>query len=376
MKVLLIPDKFKGSLSSEGVINAVRRGIQQVVSGVQVHCVLASDGGDGFLDSVSKNVVSNLIKVETVDPLGRIIKADYLLDPKTKTAYIELAKASGLELLSVGERKVMNCSTYGTGLQIKDAIAKGVSSIYLGLGGSATNDAGMGIAVALGYRFTDFQGKTLEPVGSNLSKIHTIHSDGSIKDLDSISFFAINDVDNPLYGSKGAAHIYAEQKGASNSEIMELDRGLRHFSKIVKQQLKKEEAELPGSGAAGGTAYGLKAFFKAQFISGIDFVLHLSKVEELLTAHHFDFIITGEGKFDNQTLHGKLIKGVVGLGKRFEIPVVVVCGQLAIDDKDKLAELGLHTVLEIKDASKPLEYNMENAELLIENSVAAFFQNR
>ncbi len=375
MRVLLVPDKFKGSLSAEAVIKAIQEGLEQQISNVQVHSLLASDGGDGFLDAVSKHVGSDYIEVDTVDPLGRSIKASYLLNPHDKTAYIELAKASGLELLSASERKVMNCSTYGTGLQIKDAIAKGVASIYLGLGGSATNDAGMGIATAMGYRFTDFQGKVLEPIGSNLSEIHTIHSEGSIKKLDSISFLAINDVDNPLYGRKGAAYTYAEQKGANDAEIRELDKGLRHFSKIVKQQLRKDVAELAGSGAAGGTAFGLKAFFNAKFISGIDFVLGLSNVDALLSAHDFDFIITGEGKFDNQTLHGKLIKGVVDLGKRYKLPVLVVCGQVDMD-KGKLAKLGIHTVIEIGDASKSLEYNMKNAQQLIENSVAAFFQNR
>ena len=241
----------------------------------------------------------------------------------------------------------------------------------MGLGGSATNDAGIGIAEALGFYFLDSDGNQLKPVGNNLSKIHSIHKKTNAISLKGISFFAVNDVENPLFGENGAAHTYAKQKGANNKEIEALDSGLKDFDKLVQRQTKKNSAVLPGSGAAGGTAYGLKVFCDAEFVSGIAFVLGISKVEELLTNTKFDYIITGEGKFDDQTLHGKLIKGVLDLGERFNVPVLALCGELDIDEKT-LGEFNRLHVLEIKDTTKPLKYNMKNARVLIEKAIENF----
>jgi len=374
MKILLIPDKFKGSLTAQEVIESISKGVRTVFPKSQIRAVQASDGGEGFLDSIRANVDCSVIRIDTVDPLGRKIKADYLQNSTDHSAYIELSTASGLALLKDQEKDVMQASTFGTGLQIKDAILKGSTSIYIGLGGSATNDAGLGIAEALGYYFLDSNGDPLAPVGKNLSKIKSIHKKSNSISLKGISFFAVNDVQNPLYGPEGAAHTYAKQKGASSDEIQELDCGLQDFDSLVQLQTKKYVANVLGSGAAGGTAYGLKVFCDASFISGIDFILELSKVPQLLAQNDFDYIITGEGKFDKQTLQGKLIRGVIALGKRFELPVVAVCGQLDLDKK-ALAEFDLLTVLEIKDASQPLAYNMANAGMLIEKSIRLFLKN-
>ncbi|TMM53639.1 glycerate kinase [Maribacter algarum] len=373
MKILLIPDKFKGSLTAREVIESMRRGINSVFPDAIVHSVRASDGGDGFLDTILANVNCDAIEVDTVDSLGRDIKTEYLYNPKNNSAYIELAKTSGLALLNEGERNVMKTSTFGTGLLIKDAILKGSTSIYLGIGGSATNDVGLGIAEALGYYFLDNNGNQLAPNGANLSKINSIHKSSNSISLKGVSFFAINDVDNPLYGPEGAAHIYGKQKGGSPEEIEQLDFGMQDFANLVQLQTKKDDAMLSGSGAAGGTAYGLKIFCDAEFISGIDFVLGISKVEEILRQNEFDYIITGEGKIDSQTLYGKLIKGVVELGNRFDVPVVALCGQLDLDKKEVLKFENL-TVLEIQDTSKPLNYNMENAGLLIEKVIQSFLK--
>ncbi len=374
MKVLLIPDKFKGSLDAKEVIRAISKGIYQVHPDAKIFSVLASDGGDGFLNAVSENLDCAEIKMDTVDPLNRVVKADHLYDTTTKTAYIELAKASGLELLHDAERDVMRTSTYGTGLQIRHAIENGATKVYLGLGGSATNDAGTGIAKAMGYCFLNDLGYELEPVGGQLSNIATIEKIDGAPDLKAISFYAVNDVDNPLYGKQGAAFVYAEQKGASSIEVRQLDKGLRHLESIVKDQLNKNAAQLPGAGAAGGTAYGLNVFLNAEFISGIDFVLGLAKVNQLLADHHFNYIITGEGKFDRQTLHGKLIKGVIDLGKRYQVPVIAVCGQSDIDSAQSKS-IGLEQILEIKDTAKSLQYSMDNAAWLIEETTSFFFKS-
>lgn len=373
MKVLLIPDKFKGSLSANEVIESISKGLRMVFPEVTIHSVQASDGGDGFLDSILANVDCDIVKVDTVDSLGREIEAEYLYNSRDNSAYIELAKASGLTLLKEAERDVMQTSTFGTGLQIKEAILKGSTSIYLGLGGSATNDAGLGIAEALGFYFLDGDGNQLAPIGRNLSKVNSIHKKNNCLSLKEISFFAVNDVDNPLYGPKGAAYTYAKQKGANDKEIQELDCALQDLANVVQLQTKRDVANHAGSGAAGGTAYGLKVFCDATFVSGIDFVLGISKVEELLAPNDFDYIITGEGKFDNQTLHGKLINGIIDAGQRFEVPVLVLCGQLELEKKtlEKFKHL---SVLEIKDSTKPLEYSMQNAGMLIEKSVELFFK--
>lgn len=373
MKVLLIPDKFKGSLTAGEVIESISMGLLKVFPDTIVYSVQASDGGDGFLDSILANVKCEVFRVDTVDPIGRNIQAEYLYNSKDNSAYIELAKASGMTLLKEAERNAMKTSTFGTGLLIKDAVLRGSTSVYLGLGGSATNDAGLGIAEALGYYFLDSDGNQLTPNGNNLSKIHSIHKKSTSLSLKGVSFFAVNDVDNPLFGPKGAAYTYAKQKGANKEEIEELDCGMQDLSKVVQLQTGRDVANLAGSGAAGGTAYGLKVFCDAQFVSGIDFVLGISKVEELLAQNDFDYIITGEGKFDDQTLHGKLIKGVIDLGKRSKVPVLALCGQLDLDKKllDKFDQL---TVMEIKDASKSLGYNMKNAAMLIEKAMEVFLK--
>ncbi|WP_373519870.1 glycerate kinase [Pricia sp.] len=374
MKVLLIPDKFKGSLDAKEVIRAISEGVCQVHPGAEIFSVLASDGGDGFLNAVSENLNCTTTTVVTVDPLNRKMEAVYLFDNVTKTAYIELAKASGLELLKGAERDVMRTSSYGTGLQIRHAIENGATKIYLGLGGSATNDGGTGIAKALGYRFLDDLGHELEPVGGELSKIAKIEKKDVALDVTGISFHAVNDVNNPLYGKQGAAYVYAEQKGATSKEIQKLDKGLRHLEAIVKDQLKKNAAQLPGAGAAGGTAYGLNVFLNAEFISGIDFVLRLAKVNQLLSDHHFEYIITGEGKFDEQTLHGKLIKGVIDLGRQYQIPVIAICGQSDIDSAQSKS-IGLEVILEIRDTAKSVQYSMDNAARLIRESIFSFFKS-
>nr|WP_273567212.1 glycerate kinase [Maribacter sp. Hal144] len=212
MRILLIPDKFKGSLSAQGVIDALKKGIHAAIPTAEFFSVLASDGGDGFLNSIAANVLCENVFIDTVDPLGRKITSTYLLNKNDETAYIELAKASGLELLSLQERNAMVTSTYGTGLEIKDAIQKGATKIYVGLGGSATNDGGIGIANALGYDFQDESGVVLNPIGKNLSLIHAIKKNNQIFPAD-VSVFAVNDVDNPLFGKRGAAYTYGAQKG-------------------------------------------------------------------------------------------------------------------------------------------------------------------
>jgi len=373
MKFLLIPDKFKGSLSAEAVIGAMEEGILSASPDSECYGVLASDGGDGFLDAIARYRPTEQIVHKTTDPLGRPIEAWYLYNAEDQVAYVELAQAAGLVLLAEGDRSALKTSTYGTGLQIRHAIARGAKTVYLGLGGSATTDAGTGIARALGYRFPDSVGKELEPKGENLLKIASIDATGVEEQIRQASLIAVCDVDNPLYGPGGAAYVYAGQKGATEPEIELLDKGLRHLDALVTSQLGKECAHLPGTGAAGGTSYGLKAFFDAEFLGGTSFILQMAGIPDLLKEHSIDFILTGEGKIDGQTLSGKLISGVLALGRQFNIPVIAVCGKLGIPLQEMKAA-GVKDVIEVGKPGKSLEYNMTHAASLLREAVSRYFQ--
>jgi glycerate kinase len=363
MKALIIPDAFKDSLSASEVATSMRKGIHDLYPDAKIFHIAASDGGEGFLNSVHTYVESlNEFVSDTIDPLGRPIRAPWLFSPGTKTAYIELARASGLELLSGNNRNPCITSTYGTGLQIRDAIEKGATSIYLGIGGSATNDAGTGIATALGYKFLDKNGNQLQATGENLSKIRTVLKPD--KDFSYIRFVAINDVLNPLFGIEGAAFTYAKQKGAGPEEIVLLDKGLEHLSKIISEQLGNNYANTPGAGAAGGTAFGLKSFFNADFISGVSFVLKLARFRELITSETIDAIITGEGCIDSQTAYGKLVFGVVTEASSIGIPVLAVCGKLNLDSEG-VKKLGLAAAAELYHPDQAPGYSYEHASELV-----------
>ncbi|MCB0472851.1 MAG: glycerate kinase [Flavobacteriaceae bacterium] len=371
MRILLIPDKFKGSLTARQVIDAIKKGISAYDPSIEFEACIASDGGDGFLDAIAETHPVDKINILSIDPLGR--KIDTFYYTQDKTAYIELANSSGLALLTSEERNVLKTATYGTGMQIADALDKGIDEIYIGLGGSATNDGGMGIAVALGYRFLDQNKMELEPIGENLQFIDKIVPPDTGRFINT-AFFAVNDVKNPLFGTNGAALVYGKQKGADQKALILLDKGLVNLHTKVKEQLKIDVSHLPGSGAAGGAAYGLKVFFQAEFISGIDFILQKNNIHHKLKDGQIDLIITGEGKIDKQTTQGKLIDGITGIGKKYGIPVLAVCGinELTFAEREKL---GLRAVIGIHDDSKSLEYTMNNASELLQRIVNQYFKD-
>ena len=374
MKLLLIPDKFKGSLTSEEVSKAFVVGVEKAGVKFTSHYIKASDGGDGFMEAVANYKACISVQVISENPLGKPIQSYYLYNQESNSAYIEMANTSGMELLLKEERNPLLTSTFGTGLQVKDAIGKGIKNIYIGLGGSATNDGGIGIANALGYVFLDAEGQRLPPTGESLNYIETIDDTRVAANLKQVSFYAINDVTNPLYGAQGAAYVYAAQKGATNDMIQELDKGLENLDAVVLEKYKLKNSKIQGSGAAGGTAYGLKSFLGADYISGIDFILTLSGVKTLLDNEKFDFLVTGEGKIDEQTFSGKLIQGVLNLGKSFNIPVLAICGKLEVT-KEKLKQSGVFDVLEIQDPAKSLDFNMQNAAELLTNKTATYFSS-
>lgn len=327
MKVLIAPDKFKGTLTAHEVCDAIEAGIKKFDSSIQTFKLPLADGGEGSLDILEKSLDLDRVSVEVHDPIFRLTPSSYCL--KNKTAYVEMATASGLQLLKQEERNATKTTTLGTGELILDAIQKGATTIYLFVGGSATNDGGIGMAKTLGYNFIDSSGKELEPIGANLSAISKIHISTKV-DFSKISFIVATDVKNPLYGEKGAAQVYAPQKGADPEEVESLDEGLKNFANILESTFGKNFSQIPGAGAAGGIGAGAMAFLNAEIRNGIDTIMDIVGFEKHLLDS--DLVITGEGKFDQQTLEGKVIQGIIQQSQKHHKPVGVICGISTLED--------------------------------------------
>ena len=329
-----------------------------------------ADGGDGFSSILKHYFQTRTVNAITVDPLGRTIETKYQLNKKDRLAIIEMASASGLVLLKEPERNPLLTSTAGTGILIADASRLGARKIILGLGGSATNDAGTGILSSLGITFMDESGNWLEPTGENLLKIHSVSVPDNLMD---ISFEIAADVENPLFGPKGAAFVYGPQKGADPEMVETLDQGLRHFASIIRQQFAKDISSFPGSGAAGGIAAGLSAFFDVTMKKGVELVLQANNLEQHLTGA--DLVITGEGRIDDQSGYGKVVGTIASLAKKYKVPCVAFCGLLDIS-KDDARLLGLEAAYAIADPAKTSEENMANGYSLLRDATKKFLLPR
>lgn len=371
MKILVAPDKFKGSLSAQEVCDAIEKGIKKHDSTIEVIKHPLADGGEGTLEILQHYFPLKNVVLEVQNPLFKTIKASYFVSKDT--AYIEMSNASGLQLL---EKKDQNCyytSTIGTGQLIKDAISKGFKNINLFIGGSATNDAGIGMATALGYFFFDANGNQLSPIGKELINISKIDSNSLFFDLNKINFTVICDVKNPLFGENGAAYVYAAQKGASKKEIELLNKGLQNFSVQVQNHLNIDVNNIEGSGAAGGLGAGAVAFLNAKMQSGIEFVLEQTNFNNQINKG-IDLIITGEGSVDKQTLQGKVVKGISDVSKKNNIPFYIVAG--IVKDKDIIVEglspLGISSIMEL---GVSVDEAMKNASKHVNAIANAIFRN-
>jgi len=328
MKFVIAPDKFKGSLTGFEFCDAVEEGLRMVFKDAEILKRPLADGGDGTMEVANHYIKGEKVAVSVNDPLFRPISASYLYSDETKIAYIEMAEASGLKLLTKNERNCIETTTLGTGELIYDALEKGAEEIILGIGGSATNDGGMGMAKALGYQFLDEKGQELIPIGKNLSKVKNIDDSNKYKRLNDIKVKIACDVTNPFYGLQGAAYIYGAQKGASENEIIFLNQGLRNFAEIINNCYKIDLQKVNGTGAAGGAGGGALVFLKGELISGNNLVKELADFDTAIEGA--DWIITGEGQLDEQTLSGKTIDGVVTSAKFKKIPVAALCGSVSI----------------------------------------------
>lgn len=362
-KVVVASDSFKGSLSSLEVADAVAMAINECILGCRVEKVEVADGGEGTMEALHRTLGGVKVAVEVCDPLGRPITASYVILADSVTAVLEMAVASGLPLLAPQERNPMKTSTYGTGQLIADALRKGCRKFLIGIGGSATNDAGMGMLEALGIRFRDAEGNLLPGRGESLGMVEDIDLSGICAGLAESEFIIACDVDAPLYGPKGAACVFAPQKGADAEMVAMLNDGLEHFSSVVNRVTGMDVSEIPGAGAAGGLGGGFVAFLHARLERGIEMVLDAISFDDRIRGA--SLIITGEGRVDYQTLTGKTPYGILKRARRQGIPVVAIGGSVALGEKEAL-EAGFAGVYAVTPEGMPLSEAMTR-EVAINN---------
>ena len=319
--ILLVPDSFKGTLSSQRICDIIAERIKIHFPDSKVLSIPVADGGEGSVDCFLTAMGGELIRIPSVNPLFEPMEGFYGLVNGGKTAVIEMAACAGLPLIE-DRRDPLRSTTYGVGLLVKDAVSRGVEEIILGLGGSATNDFGCGAASALGVKFFDGNGEEFVPTGGTLSRVCRIERGESV--LGGVRITLMCDVKNPVFGEKGAAFVYAPQKGATPDQVELLDMGLRHICEVVRRDLGTDVSSLVGGGAAGAMAGGAVAFFGASVKMGIDAVLDTVGFDGLLDG--CDLVITGEGKLDFQSLQGKVVSGVAGRSAAKNVPVIAIVG--------------------------------------------------
>lgn len=336
MKIIIAPDSFKDSLSAAEVAAAIELGLQEVYPDAElVKCPMA-DGGEGTVDAILAAMQGELRISSVTGPLGNSVEARWGWLPEMRTAIIEMAEASGLQLVPVDQRNACITTTRGTGELISEALDLGAQHIILTVGGSATNDAGAGMLEALGARLLDAQGAALAPGGLALASLQKIDLQSLDARLSEVSVELAADVDNPLCGPKGASYIFGGQKGASDEQIQSLDHALAHFADCIEAHLGEDHRDFPGSGAAGGIGFAARALLKARFRPGIEVVAQLTKLAEHVVGA--DLVITGEGRFDAQTLHGKTPLGVARVARQQQVPVIVLAGTLGAGYADIYAQ--------------------------------------
>jgi len=367
VKIVIAPDSFKGSLSAGEVAAAIEEGVRKVFPKAEIRKVPLADGGEGTVRALVEATGGKIKEVEVTGPLGEKVKANYGILGDEKTAVIEMATASGLPLVPPRKRDPSRTTTYGTGELIKAALQEGCREFIVGIGGSATTDGGAGMAQALGAKLLDEKGQDIGFGGGELKKLERIdlaHFDRRIKES---KVTVASDVDNPLWGEKGAARVYGPQKGATPEMVEELDKALRHFAEIIKRDLHKDVANIPGAGAAGGLGAGLMAFLEANLRPGIDIVMEVMKLEKnILDA---DLVITGEGKMDKQTIYGKAPYGVAKLAGRHKKKVIGICGMLG-EGAEILYQHGFQALFPNRIDSMSREEAMQRAKELTTETAA------
>jgi glycerate kinase len=362
MKIVIAPDSFKDSLSAQGVADAIAGGLAQVWADAQlIKCPMA-DGGEGTVEAVLAACDGQWRENRVLGPLGAAVEARWGWLPQSRTAIIEMAEASGLQLVAPGQRDACSSSTYGTGELIRAALDEGASRVILAIGGSATNDGGAGAMQALGVALLDGQGQALPPGGLALGKLARINLSELDPRLAGVRFEIAADVDNPLCGPHGASAVFGPQKGASAEQVQQLDRALGHFAEHCAQVLNRDVRDEPGSGAAGGLGFAAKAFLQAQFRTGVEVVAQLTGLADAINGA--DLVITGEGRFDAQTLRGKTPFGVARIARHHGVPVVVLAGTLG-EGYEALYEHGIEAAFALANGPMTLQEACTDAPRLL-----------
>ena len=362
MKIVIAPDSFKDSLSAEKVADAIAAGLADVLPHAQlVKCPMA-DGGEGTVEAIVAAGNGQLRRNLVQGPFGTEVEARWGWLPDSRTAIIEMAEASGLQLVALNQRNACTSSTFGTGQLIKAALDAGAHRIILAIGGSATNDAGAGALQALGLGLFDAQDQPLPHGGLALAHVARINLDSLDPRLAEVRFEIAADVNNPLCGDQGASAIFGPQKGASPEQVKQLDSALGRFADYCAEVLPKDVRDEPGSGAAGGLGFAAKAFFGAQFRAGVEVVAELVNLESVVKGA--DWVITGEGRFDAQTLRGKTPFGVARIAQQHDVPVVVLAGTLG-EGYQTMYEHGVNAAFAVTSGPMGLEYACTHAAQLL-----------
>lgn len=366
MRVLIAPDSWKGSMSAVEACEYIQKGVNRIWPHAECVSLPMADGGEGTAMTLIQATGGTRVPVIVEGPLSQPIEAFYGILPDGHTAVMEMASASGLLLIPQQQRNPLLTSTYGTGQLIRAALDSGATRIIIGIGGSATNDGGAGMAEALGVRFLDENGQPVVKGGGYLDQIHRIDIRGLDRRLTSTEILVACDVDNPLTGFYGASRTYGPQKGADSATVEMLDRNLAHYGMMLERTLGRDFSIIPGSGAAGGLGAGLMAFANAKLQPGIELVMDIVGFWKEL--HHAHLVITGEGKLDTQTARGKVVAGIGLAAKALGIPVIALAGQITEGTGTLLA--GISCALSVSPGVTSLEWMMDHAGILLEQTTA------
>jgi len=363
MKIIIAPNSFKGSLDAFKVAQSIEKGLRK--SALKVECELfpIADGGDHTLEVFQNWLGGEIKKKKVIGPLGEEVQTEWVLVKNDKTAIIEMAKASGISLIKKSALNPLKASSFGTGQLIMEALNDGAEKIILGLGGSATVDGGLGILQAMGVELINTKGNVIEKNINPLMEIEHIYSKNIDPRLLTTEFLILCDVENPLLGPSGAAHVFGPQKGANSEDVKMLEKSMKRFNEIVIKNTSKDYSKMAGAGAAGGIAVALKAFFNAKIVSGVDFLLEKMNFEDSIK--NADYLITAEGKVDSQTLQGKGPFGVAEKAKSYGIPSLILVGKA--DDIKELNH-GFDAVFPITNGPVTLEKAMERTAIDLEET--------
>jgi glycerate kinase len=363
MRILIAPDSFKNALSALEVAKCLRNGMEKALPDAVFELIPMADGGEGTVEALIDATGGRLITRTVNNPLMKPVEASLGISGDGTTAVIEMASASGIQLIGADERNPWITTTYGTGELILAALDEGCREFVIGIGGSATNDGGTGAACALGIRFLDEEGKPVEQGGGYLDRVVTIDMSGLDPRIAACGIRVACDVSNPLTGPTGASHVYGPQKGAGKEMVKKLDSNLRHMAGLILDQLGKDVDRIPGAGAAGGLGAGLIAFLGGELVAGVTAIAGVTGLDE--AAERADLVITGEGKIDSQTRYGKTPYGVAASAKKTGKPVIAVAGTVG-DGAHDLFDHGIDTIFSILDAPMDLDEAIRKTPALLE----------